>query len=57
MLTKAVLILAAAASALARPIPSHGEGFFTMHAAGSDSADQYCLAIDGEPGDGSEVLL
>lgn len=57
MLTKTLALIAAAAFAFAAPLPSHGEGPWTVHSAGSEGADQFCLAVDGEPADGSSVLL
>lgn len=57
MFMKTLALIAAAAAALAAPIPSHGEGSWTVHPAGSEGADAYCLSVDGEPGDGSSVVL
>lgn len=57
MLSKTLALVATAAAVLAAPLPSHGEGDFTVHPAGSEGADELCLSVDGEPADGSGVVL
>lgn len=57
MLARFLILLASAATAFAAAIPSHGEGSYTMHPAGSDAAIEYCLAVDGKPSDGSPVVV